>query len=61
MENPYASTRPPEIEPAAKKVHMISEKILAPEEAAEQPPAAEAPEEAPEKAPPSGETGEEQA
>ena len=57
MENPYASTRPPEIEPAAKKVHMISEKILAPEEAAEQPPAAEAPEEAP----PSGETGEEQA
>ena len=61
VENPYASTRPPEIEPAAKKVHMISEKILAPEEAAEQPPAAEAPEEAPEKAPPSGETGEEQA
>ncbi|MCI9240985.1 ATP-dependent zinc metalloprotease FtsH [Oscillibacter sp.] len=57
VENPYASTRPPEIEPAAKKVHMISEKILAPEEAAEQPPAAEAPEEAP----PSGETGEEQA
>lgn len=56
VENPYASTRPPEIEPAAKKVHMISEKILAPEEAAEQPPAAEAPEEAP----PSGETGEEQ-
>ena len=36
---------------------MISEKILAPEEAAGQPPAAEAPEEAP----PSGETGEEQA
>ena len=61
VENPYASTRPAEIEPAAKKVHMISEKILAPEEAAEQPPAAEAPEEAPEKAPPSGETGEEQA
>ncbi len=57
VENPYASTRPPEIEPAAKKVHMISEKILAPEEAAGQPPAAEAPEEAP----PSGETGEEQA
>ena len=57
VENPYASTRPPEIEPAAKKVHMISEKILAPEEAAEQPPAAEAPEEAP----PSGEPGEEQA
>ncbi|WP_297999636.1 ATP-dependent zinc metalloprotease FtsH [uncultured Oscillibacter sp.] len=57
VENPYASTRPPEIEPAAKKVHMISEKILAPEEAAEQPPAAEAPEEAP----PSGEAGEEQA
>ncbi|MCI9113279.1 MAG: ATP-dependent zinc metalloprotease FtsH [Oscillibacter sp.] len=56
VENPYASTRPPEIEPAAKKVHMISEKILAPEEAAEQPPAAEAPEEAP----PSGEAGEEQ-
>ena len=56
VENPYASTRPPEIEPAAKKVHMISEKILAPEEAAEQPPAAEAPEEAP----PSGEVGEEQ-
>ncbi len=56
VENPYASTRPPEIEPAAKKVHMISEKILAPEEAAGQPPAAEAPEEAP----PSGEAGEEQ-
>ena len=39
VESPYASTRPagrgtPEIEPAAKKVHMISEKIMAPEEAA---------------------------
>ncbi len=33
VENPYASTRrnTPEIEPAAKKVHMISEKIVAPE------------------------------
>ncbi|MEY8386058.1 ATP-dependent zinc metalloprotease FtsH [Oscillospiraceae bacterium 38-13] len=31
-ENPYASTRPPEIEGPAKKVHMISEKILAPED-----------------------------
>lgn len=54
VESPYASTRPGEIEAPAKKVHMISEKILAPEEAAEQPPAAEAPEEAP----PSEETGE---
>ncbi len=54
VESPYASTRPGEIEAPAKKVHMISEKILAPEESAEQPPAAEAPEEAP----PSEETGE---
>ena len=35
MESPYASTRPAEIEPAAKKVHMISEKILPPEDAPE--------------------------
>jgi cell division protease FtsH len=34
VEDPYASTehRPPEIEPAARKVHMISQKIAAPEE-----------------------------
>ena len=38
-ESPYASTRPSEIEAPAKKVHMISEKITAPEE-----PPAEAPE-----------------
>ncbi len=54
VESPYASTRPGEIEAPAKKVHMISEKILAPEETAEQPPAEEAPEEAPS----SEETGE---
>ncbi|MCI9578769.1 MAG: ATP-dependent zinc metalloprotease FtsH [Oscillibacter sp.] len=54
VESPYASTRPGEIEAPARKVHMISEKILAPEEAAEQSPEAEAPEEAP----PSEETGE---
>ncbi|MCI9121988.1 MAG: ATP-dependent zinc metalloprotease FtsH [Oscillibacter sp.] len=41
-ENPYASTRPAEIEAPAKKVHMISEKIEAP---------AAAPEEVPESAP----------
>nr|WP_325212027.1 ATP-dependent zinc metalloprotease FtsH [uncultured Oscillibacter sp.] len=35
VENPYASTRPAEIEAPAKKVHMISEKIMAPEEAQE--------------------------
>lgn len=46
VENPYASTRPAEIEPAAKKVHMISEKILAPGESPEPP--AEAGEPAPE-------------
>ena len=49
VENPYASTRPADggfrpstpdvIEPAARKVHMISQKIEAPEE----PPAGEAP------------------
>ena len=53
VENPYASTRPAEIEPAAKKVHMISEKILAPGEAEaapkpEEAPAAEAAEPSPE-------------
>ena len=32
-ENPYASTRPAEIEAPARKVHMISEKITAPGEA----------------------------
>ncbi len=32
VESPYASTHPAEIEPAARKVHMISEKILAPGE-----------------------------
>nr|WP_325258331.1 ATP-dependent zinc metalloprotease FtsH [uncultured Oscillibacter sp.] len=32
VESPYASTRPAEIEAPAKKVHMISEKIVAPEE-----------------------------
>ena len=42
-ESPYASTRPAEIEAPAKKVHMISEKITAPEE-----PPAEAPETDPE-------------
>ena len=36
VENPYASTRPAEIEAPAKKVHMISEKIEAPEPAAEE-------------------------
>ena len=34
-ENPYASTRPAEIEAPARKVHMISEKIAAPEQPAE--------------------------
>ncbi len=34
VESPYASTRPAEIEAPAKKVHMISEKIMAPEESA---------------------------
>lgn len=34
VESPYASTRPAEIEAPAKKVHMISEKIMAPEEPA---------------------------
>ncbi len=48
VENPYASTRPAEIEAPAKKVHMISEKILAPEELEAAPEAA--PEEAPEAA-----------
>ena len=58
VENPYASTRPAEkgfrpsvpetIEPAAKKVHMISQKIEAPEEPAEEPSAeAEPPKEEP--------------
>ena len=58
VENPYASTRPAEkdfrpsvpetIEPAAKKVHMISQKIEAPEEPAEEPSAeAESPKEEP--------------
>ena len=57
VENPYASTRPAEkgfrpstpdtIEPAAKKVHMISQKIEAPEEPAEAPTSSgESPEEA---------------
>ena len=50
VESPYASTRPAEIEAPARKVHMISEKILAPE--AEEPLPGE---EAPEEAPPSGE------
>ena len=50
VESPYASTRPAEIEPAAKKVHMISEKILPPEDAPETEgvPAAEAVEPSPE-------------
>ena len=62
VENPYASTRPAEkgfrpsvpetIEPAAKKVHMISQKIEAPEEPAEEP-SAEA--EPPKEDPPQGE------
>ena len=52
VESPYASTRPAEIEAPARKVHMISEKILAPE-AEEQSPG----EEATEEAPPSGEAG----
>ena len=43
VESPYASTRPAEIEAPAKKVHMISEKILSPEETEE---AGEAPSEA---------------
>ncbi len=47
VENPYASTRPAEIEAPARKVHMISEKILAPEEAPE-----ETPERSPEEDPP---------
>ncbi len=56
VENPYASTRPAEIEPAAKKVHMISEKILAPGEAEaalqpEEAPGAEAAEPSPEAEP----------
>ncbi len=52
VESPYASTRPAEIEAPARKVHMISEKILAPE-AEEQSPG----EEATEEASPSGEAG----
>lgn len=51
VENPYASTRreTPEIEAPAKKVHMISEKIVAPESPAgtgepESPAGAETPE-----------------
>ena len=57
VENPYASTRreTPEIEPAAKKVHMISEKILAPEETPEP-----APEKSPEEAEPAPEAGQEE-
>ena len=62
VENPYASTHsqdgfrpsaPNEIEPAARKVHMISQKIEAPEESAE------VPQEAPEAPPDSGENSEE--
>ena len=62
VENPYASTHsqdgfrpsaPNEIEPAARKVHMISQKIEAPEEATE------VPQEAPEAPPDSGENSEE--
>ena len=56
VENPYASTRsqnggfrpssPEVIEPAARKVHMISQKIEAPEEPSEeQKPSEEAPDE----------------
>ena len=48
VENPYASTRPAEIEAPAKKVHMISEKVEAPEPAAEVPNPSENPEEEPE-------------
>ncbi|MDO4314945.1 MAG: ATP-dependent zinc metalloprotease FtsH [Oscillospiraceae bacterium] len=54
VENPYASTRPAEkgfrpsapetIEPAAKKVHMISQKIEAPDETAGEPGRESAPE-----------------
>ena len=40
-ENPYASTRPAEIEAPARKVHMISEKIAAPEQPAEASPSEE--------------------
>ena len=55
VENPYASTRqdgfrpstPDVIEPAAKKVHMISQKIEAPELPEDQPVQAEAPAEQP--------------
>ncbi len=56
VENPYASTRPTEsgfrpstpetIEAPAKKVHMISQKIEAPEEAAQKEPIPEEPAEA---------------
>ena len=62
VENPYASTHsqdgfrpsaPNEIEPAARKVHMISQKIEAPEESTE------VPQEAPEAPPDSGENSEE--
>ncbi len=51
VEDAYSSTRPAEIEAPAKKVHMISQKIEAPEERAEEAPQAEEPpkpEEAPE-------------
>ena len=55
VENPYASTRqdgfrpstPDVIEPAAKKVHMISQKIEAPELPEDQPAQADAPAEQP--------------
>ncbi|WP_298017124.1 ATP-dependent zinc metalloprotease FtsH [uncultured Dysosmobacter sp.] len=45
VEDAYASTvtRPPEIEAPAKKVHMISQKIEAPAEVAQEEPEAEAP------------------
>ena len=64
VENPYASTRPAEIEAPAKKVHMISEKILSPEETEEagETPSEVSPEPSPEAGPeisgPPEETGE---
>ena len=64
VESPYASTRPAEIEAPAKKVHMISEKILSPEETEEagETPSEVSPEPSPEAGPeisgPPEETGE---
>ena len=67
VDDPYASTTqdkgfrpsvPKSIEPAAKKVHMISQKIEAPEAPAEKDPEQEAPAPEPSKAQDSSDPGE---